>query len=129
MNIIKRFIVIILFFTFHNLFSQEINIFILDASSKVDSGYVYNTYTSIGFNEVNIIESDMFTFLNKKTSTKVLVFAEREGFEPPVHCCTMVFKTTAFDHSAISPADGKSKIFLVFTHTLTAKITDYIFVT
>tara|TARA_B100000902_G_scaffold251310_1_gene237806 strand:+ start:99 stop:272 length:174 start_codon:yes stop_codon:yes gene_type:complete len=30
-------------------------------------------------------------------------FAEREGFEPPVHCCTMVFKTTAFDHSAISP--------------------------
>ena len=41
-------------------------------------------------------------------------FAEREGFEPPVHCCTMVFKTTAFDHSAISPADGKSKIILGF---------------
>ena len=57
------------------------------------------------------------------------IFAEREGFEPPVHCCTMVFKTTAFDHSAISPADGKSKIFLVFTHKLTAKISDYIFVT
>jgi hypothetical protein len=33
----------------------------------------------------------------------VFYFAEREGFEPPVHCCTMVFKTTAFDHSAISP--------------------------
>jgi len=67
MNIIKRFIVIILFFTFHNLFSQEINIFILDASSKVDSGYVYNTYTSIGFNEVNIIESDINTSLDTGT--------------------------------------------------------------
>ena len=32
-----------------------------------------------------------------------LRFAEREGFEPPVPCSTMVFKTTAFDHSAISP--------------------------
>jgi hypothetical protein len=67
MNIVKRFIVIILFFTFHNLFSQEINIFILDASSKVDSGYVYNTYTSIGFNEVNIIESDINTSLDTGT--------------------------------------------------------------
>ncbi len=28
---------------------------------------------------------------------------EREGFEPPVHYCTTVFKTAAFDHSAISP--------------------------
>ena len=29
--------------------------------------------------------------------------AEREGFEPPVPFGTMVFKTTAFDHSATSP--------------------------
>ena len=29
--------------------------------------------------------------------------AEREGFEPPVPCGTTVFKTAAFDHSAISP--------------------------
>ena len=29
-------------------------------------------------------------------------FAEREGFEPPVGCPTTVFKTAAFDHSAIS---------------------------
>ena len=29
--------------------------------------------------------------------------AEKEGFEPPVHCCTTVFKTAAIDHSAISP--------------------------
>ena len=40
--------------------------------------------------------------------------AEREGFEPPVHCCTMVFKTTAFDHSAISPEDAKIKLFFSF---------------
>ena len=32
-----------------------------------------------------------------------LKVAEREGFEPPVPFGTMVFKTTAFDHSAISP--------------------------
>ncbi len=29
--------------------------------------------------------------------------AEREGFEPPDRCRSMVFKTTAFDHSATSP--------------------------
>ena len=29
--------------------------------------------------------------------------AEREGFEPPVPLGTTVFKTAAFDHSAISP--------------------------
>ena len=29
--------------------------------------------------------------------------AEREGFEPPEHRCSTVFKTAAFDHSAIFP--------------------------
>ena len=29
--------------------------------------------------------------------------AEREGFEPPEAYTSMVFKTTAFGHSAISP--------------------------
>ena len=29
--------------------------------------------------------------------------AEREGFEPPVPCGTVVFKTTVIDHSTISP--------------------------
>ena len=29
--------------------------------------------------------------------------AEEEGFEPPVPCGTTVFKTAAFDHSAIPP--------------------------
>ena len=32
-----------------------------------------------------------------------MFIAEREGFEPPVPCSTPVFKTGAFDHSAISP--------------------------
>ena len=30
-------------------------------------------------------------------------YAEREGFEPPVPRGTTVFKTAAFDHSAIPP--------------------------
>ncbi len=44
--------------------------------------------------------------------------AEREGFEPPVPFGTMVFKTTAFDHSAISPKSGcKYKNYLlIFTN-------------
>ena len=32
-----------------------------------------------------------------------LVFAEREGFEPPEPRSSTVFKTAAIDHSAISP--------------------------
>ena len=31
------------------------------------------------------------------------LFAEREGFEPPDPLRSTVFKTAAFDHSAISP--------------------------
>ena len=47
---------------------------------------------------------------------------EREGFEPPVSCPTIVFKTTAFDHSAISPRanDYKSKT-LYYYKQLTKK--------
>ncbi len=37
--------------------------------------------------------------------------AEREGFEPPVPRGTTVFKTAAFDHSAISPERDKSRTF------------------
>ncbi len=33
----------------------------------------------------------------------LLLNAEEEGFEPPVPCGTTVFKTAAFDHSAIPP--------------------------
>jgi hypothetical protein len=35
--------------------------------------------------------------------SQVYEVAEREGFEPPVPYGTTVFKTAAFDHSAISP--------------------------
>ena len=44
--------------------------------------------------------------IDKKKSCKsfdLQDFAEREGFEPPVPLSTPVFKTGAFDHSAISP--------------------------
>jgi hypothetical protein len=37
--------------------------------------------------------------------------AEGEGFEPPVPRGTTVFKTAAFDHSAISPERDKSRIY------------------
>ena len=33
----------------------------------------------------------------------ILLFAEREGFEPPEARTSTVFKTAAIDHSAISP--------------------------
>ena len=39
----------------------------------------------------------------KRLISSRLISAEKEGFEPPVHCCTTVFKTAAIDHSAISP--------------------------
>ena len=44
----------------------------------------------------------------KKKIRKLLInsvcgFAEREGFEPPAPLSASVFKTGAFDHSAISP--------------------------
>ena len=40
---------------------------------------------------------------NKSDYCSRFISAEKEGFEPPVHCCTTVFKTAAIDHSAISP--------------------------
>ena len=40
--------------------------------------------------------------------------AEEEGFEPPVHCCTTVFKTAAIDHSAIPP-NGSAKIGKIYS--------------
>ena len=40
----------------------------------------------------------------------ICISAEREGFEPPVPLSTTVFKTAAFDHSAISPGTKVDKI-------------------
>ena len=36
------------------------------------------------------------------------LFAEREGFEPPVPLGTAVFKTAVIDHSTISPDELRS---------------------
>ena len=50
--------------------------------------------------------SSLFIVLVFKEQKRLLsrfISAEKEGFEPPVHCCTTVFKTAAIDHSAISP--------------------------
>ena len=45
-----------------------------------------------------------FIILTPSSITASLyLFAEREGFEPPVAFTTPVFKTGAFDHSATSP--------------------------
>ena len=35
-----------------------------------------------------------------------MLLAEREGFEPPDSCPSTVFKTAAFDRSAISPSEN-----------------------
>ena len=40
--------------------------------------------------------------------------AEREGFEPPEPFGSMVFKTTAFDHSAISPHERENLYIKVY---------------
>lgn len=42
-------------------------------------------------------------FLKAFVKSFVFVSAEREGFEPPDPLRSTVFKTAAFDHSAISP--------------------------
>ena len=45
-------------------------------------------------------------YIQKKKGLKTETFnflAENEGFEPPVPLGTIVFKTTAIDHSANSP--------------------------
>ena len=47
--------------------------------------------------------------------------AEREGFEPPEALTSTVFKTAAFDHSAISPGTKVDTFFLF------AKKIDYFF--
>ena len=40
-----------------------------------------------------------------------MIPAEREGFEPPDPLRSTVFKTAAFDHSAISPVLYRSGIY------------------
>ena len=57
--------------------------------------------------------------LNAKKSPAVAeLFAEREGFEPPVPLGTVVFKTTVIDHSTISP--------VLFVSKAGAKVTSFL---
>ena len=51
----------------------------------------------------DVLNENQRNLLNLQLVT--LTQAEREGFEPPVPLSTPVFKTGAFDHSAISPLD------------------------
>ena len=44
-------------------------------------------------------------------------FAEDVGFEPTVHCCTLVFKTSAFDHSANLPIEQSLGCVVLLTVT------------
>ena len=57
--------------------------------------------------------------LNAKKSPAVAeLFAEREGFEPPVPLGTVVFKTTVIDHSTISPSGCKGNKFSAINQIL-----------
>ncbi len=74
-----------------------------------------NSMPIFHFNRKEIEENDYiksssktngYTLKKKELHSEVKLFrnlAENEGFEPPVPCGTLVFKTSAFDHSAISP--------------------------
>ena len=56
--------------------------------------------------EVNSARQGKNGILNRKSGSQISVShfsAEREGFEPPDPLRSTVFKTAAFDHSAISP--------------------------
>ena len=52
-----------------------------------------------------VVEKKGTTELNFQLS----LAADSEGFEPPVPCGTVVFKTTAFDHSANYPNGCKNR--------------------
>ncbi len=56
-----------------------------------------------------LTEKALFRFHRNRALGKS---AEEEGFEPPVPCGTTVFKTAAFDHSAISPGAKVDKFLL-----------------
>ena len=49
-------------------------------------------------------------------------FAEREGFEPPIPHGTPVFKTGAFNRSAISPDDAKLALISLLASELSKNI-------
>ncbi len=53
------------------------------------------------------------------------LFAEREGFEPPDPLRSTVFKTAAFDHSAISPKSNVISRHVTFSVKWIAKISTF----
>ena len=59
----------------------------------------------LGFVFLIAYESKLPTLLETQNPQRKLwvSFAEKEGFEPPDLLQSTVFKTAAFDHSAISP--------------------------
>ena len=62
------------------------------------------------------------------------ISAEREGFEPPEALTSTVFKTAAFDHSAISPGTKvdifflSAKILQLFFHNFTLDICKHLII-
>jgi hypothetical protein len=61
------------------------------------------------FRRSQLFEKAGFKYgVNQPSLTLRLAKAEREGFEPPEACTSTVFKTAAFDRSAISPAQKYS---------------------
>ena len=69
-----------------------------------------------------------FGILNRKSGLQIPIshfFAEREGFEPPDPLRSTVFKTAAFDHSAISPKSNVISLHVTFSVKWTAKISTF----
>ena len=73
-----------------SLFKKKLSIYIIITFIKSSSCNKY-------FDHLTLKIKKALQKINYKAS------AEKEGFEPPVPCGTLVFKTSAFDHSAISP--------------------------
>ena len=72
-----------------------------------------------GFNRLSFANLVFYQNIwHKKTrsirSGLFVIFAEVEGFEPPVPCGTSVFKTGAFDHSATPPLNNAAKVHTSF---------------
>ena len=72
-----------------------------------------------GFNRLSFANRVLYQNIwHKKTrsirSGLFVIFAEVEGFEPPVPCGTSVFKTGAFDHSATPPLNNAAKVHTSF---------------
>ena len=66
-----------------------------------------------------------YTKKSPAQSAELQFVAEREGFEPPDPLRSTVFKTAAFDHSAISPKSNVISLHVTFSVKWTAKISTF----